>query len=164
MIEAAVEVGFADLSVKRVADRLGVGPTALYHHVANLHDLHVAAGEHVMSGLELPQGAPSARAYLEELARSLRSLERRHPGIGAFCASDDPDAVTTQVTIEAAAQGLAELEAKAFKTDGTPQERLRANWLSERPHPVSYFLAQIAWLHAEGLPLVPGTAADDRER
>ena len=110
MIEAAVEVGFADLSVKRVADRLGVGPTALYHHVANLHDLHVAAGEHVMSGLELPQGAPSARAYLEELARSLRSLERRHPGIGAFCASGDPDAVTTQVTIEAAAQGLAELD------------------------------------------------------
>ena len=33
----------------------------------------------------------------------------------------------TDAEAEQARQGLAELEAKAFKTDGTPQERLRAN-------------------------------------
>lgn len=44
----------------------------------------------------------------------------------------------------------------AFDPDYIDEERLRREWLSPRPHPVSYFLAQIAWLHHENLPLVPG--------
>jgi len=105
---------------------LGVGPTALYHHVASLHDLYVATGEHIMSALELPVGAASAREYLAALARSLRALERRHPGIGAFCAAGDPDAVATQATIAAAAQGLAELDTEL--PDATMLTAITANF------------------------------------
>ena len=43
----------------------------------------------------------------------------------------------------------------AFNPELIDEERLREVWLSPRPHPVSYFLAQIAWLHQENLPLVP---------
>ena len=50
----------------------------------------------------------------------------------------------------------------AFDPEYIDEDRLRAEWLSPRPHPVTHFLAQIAWLHHEGLPLVPRTdvAAD----
>ncbi len=43
----------------------------------------------------------------------------------------------------------------AFDPDYFDEDRLRDEWLSEMPHPVTHFLAQIAWLHHEGLPLVP---------
>lgn len=51
----------------------------------------------------------------------------------------------------------------AFSPDFIDEERLRQVWLSERPHPVSFFLAQIAWLHQERLPLAPavGTRSVD---
>ena len=43
----------------------------------------------------------------------------------------------------------------AFDPEFIDEERLRAEWLSPHPHPVSYFLAQIAWLHQQNLPMVP---------
>ncbi|HLV04716.1 asparagine synthase C-terminal domain-containing protein [uncultured Georgenia sp.] len=43
----------------------------------------------------------------------------------------------------------------AFHPEYVDEERLRAGWLGDRPHPVSYFMAQVAWLRQEGLPLVP---------
>ena len=37
--EAAGEIGLADLTLKAVADRLGVSVTGLYHHIADKDDL-----------------------------------------------------------------------------------------------------------------------------
>jgi len=125
VVEAAVDVGFADLSIKRVADRLGVVPTALYHHVANRHDLYVAAGEHVVDGLELPRDATSPGGYLRELAHALRHLEQRHPGIGAFCSTADPAATATEEKISAAAADLTEMDVSS--TDAAMLTAIAAN-------------------------------------
>ncbi|WP_168211868.1 asparagine synthase C-terminal domain-containing protein [Ruania zhangjianzhongii] len=48
----------------------------------------------------------------------------------------------------------------AFDPDLIDDARLQEVWLSPRPHPVSYFLAQIAWLHQHGLPQLPRVAAE----
>lgn len=107
VIEAGVAVGLPDLSVKAVAERLGVRPSALYHHVTNLHDLHIAVGDHIAASLQLPIDAADAPAFLLDLARSLLELERRHPGIGAFFAAAEPDARAARAVVQSAAEHLA---------------------------------------------------------
>lgn len=52
----------------------------------------------------------------------------------------------------------------AFDPELIDEELLQENWLSPRAHPVSYFLAQIAWLHQQGLPQVPRSAAAEARR
>ncbi|UFU02401.1 asparagine synthase C-terminal domain-containing protein [Ruania suaedae] len=44
-----------------------------------------------------------------------------------------------------------EFQPGGFDPDFVDEERLRAEWLSPRPHPASFFLAQMAWLHQAGV-------------
>src|SRR5690606_31830856 len=50
----------------------------------------------------------------------------------------------------------------AFDPALVDEERLRTAWLGERPHPVSYVLAQLAWLRQEGVPLEPARTPSPR--
>lgn len=52
----------------------------------------------------------------------------------------------------------------AFDPTFIDEERLREVWLSDRAHPVSFFLAQIAWLHQHGLPQEPAVVEPPASR
>ena len=53
--EAAGEIGLADLTLKAVADRLGVSVTGLYHHIADKDDLMRLAAEYSAHRVPLPE-------------------------------------------------------------------------------------------------------------
>lgn len=53
--EAAQEVGLADLTLRAVADRLGVSVAGLYHHIEGKNDLLRLAAEHAASRMTIPR-------------------------------------------------------------------------------------------------------------
>jgi AcrR family transcriptional regulator len=53
--EAAHEIGLADLTMKSVADRLGVSVPGLYHHVGGKDDLLRLTAEYSAAHVELPR-------------------------------------------------------------------------------------------------------------
>jgi TetR/AcrR family transcriptional regulator, tetracycline repressor protein len=54
--------GLAGLSMRRLAQDLGVQPGALYHHVASKQDLLAAVGEHIVAASAPPPGADPVAA------------------------------------------------------------------------------------------------------
>jgi AcrR family transcriptional regulator len=52
--EAAHEIGLGNVTLKAVADRLGVSVAGLYHHIRGKDDLLLLAAEHSASRIELP--------------------------------------------------------------------------------------------------------------
>ena len=78
-IELADAEGFEALSMRRVAERLGVGTMSLYTYVpakAELLDLMLDAATAEVAAGDLPEGW---RAALEQLARESWALYHRHP-------------------------------------------------------------------------------------
>ena len=53
--EAAHEIGLADLTLRAVADRLGVSVTGLYHHIDDKDDLMRLAAEYSANRVPLPE-------------------------------------------------------------------------------------------------------------
>jgi AcrR family transcriptional regulator len=53
--EAVLEMGLDDISMKAVADHLGVSVAGLYHHVGNRRELLVLAAEHSLSRVATPE-------------------------------------------------------------------------------------------------------------
>lgn len=49
-----------------------------------------------------------------------------------------------------------EWDGSGFDEDWIDAEALRGEWLSERPHPLSGFLLQVAWAISEGIPATGG--------
>lgn len=98
--ELADEVGYANLAMAPLAQRLGVRTPSLYKHVASLADLQ--RGIAVLAMTELDRAirdamhGRSGTAALEAFARSFRTYAVEHPGrytatIGAvFTGEDDP--------------------------------------------------------------------------
>lgn len=77
---AALEVGFADLTLASVADRLGAAPGALYRYVTDRDDLVAAAVD--LAFAPLPQPAErSWRSLLEAEAWLRWQMLHRHPGM-----------------------------------------------------------------------------------
>lgn len=96
----ADEIGFGNLTLALLAERLGVKPPALYKHVDGLADLHhrIAAlamaeyGEQVRDALQAKVAADAIGAVFT----TMRRFVQRHPGrytatVGAqFHGEDDP--------------------------------------------------------------------------
>jgi AcrR family transcriptional regulator len=79
-IELADAEGLPALSMRRVADRLGVGVMSLYTYVPGKAELVDVMLDTVYGEADLPEPAEEGwRARLERIARSNRSLYRRHP-------------------------------------------------------------------------------------
>ena len=78
---AAVEVGFVDLTVTAVAERLGVSHAGLYTHVADRDDLVLAAADLVARRLPPPIDTDDWRAFLEHEAWILWDTFADHPGL-----------------------------------------------------------------------------------
>jgi len=73
--EAANELGLSDLTLRAVADRLGVSIASLYHHVDSKDDLLRLAAEQSVAGTPLPEDrGQDWRTWLHEWAAYNRSV------------------------------------------------------------------------------------------
>ena len=89
--------GLAQLTMRRLGERLGVEAMSLYRYVSGREDLLDAMVEHTLSGLDndphlrlLPTDA--WQAYLQRLAHGVRAMALAHPKVFPLVASRHPDA------------------------------------------------------------------------
>lgn len=86
IVDAALRVldrdGLEALSMRRVGEELGTGAASLYWHVRNKEELLQLLFERVVGEIVLPDPDPSRwREQLEELARQMRDVMKRHRDI-----------------------------------------------------------------------------------
>ncbi|GIH23371.1 hypothetical protein Aph01nite_16810 [Acrocarpospora phusangensis] len=79
--EAALAVGFRDLTMVSVAARLGVRHSSLYRRVSGRDELVVAAMDLAVQRACWPGPGADWRAYLEETADVVWGLFAAHPGM-----------------------------------------------------------------------------------
>lgn len=90
-IEIADTEGLAALSMRRIAERLGVGTMSLYRHVPDKDDLLDLMVDEVYGMIELPEGTGGDwREALTTIAVQTRAVLRRHPWFGSAAASRSP--------------------------------------------------------------------------
>lgn len=75
--------GLGALTMRSLADRLGVVPMALYRHVRNKEDLIDGVLDLATAQVVMPERDLDWRAGLEALARSVRATMLAHPAVAA---------------------------------------------------------------------------------
>ena len=82
IVEAALAIldqyGIADLTMRRLADRLGVQPGALYWHMPNKQTLLAAVSDVIVGEVRAPGAGDDWRASLVDWARGLRETLLHH--------------------------------------------------------------------------------------
>ncbi|MER3394368.1 MAG: TetR family transcriptional regulator, partial [Microcella pacifica] len=78
-VELADEIGLDPLTIRRLADHLGVRPMSLYHYVSSKDDIVDGMVGRVFDEVERPDPAAPWREAIAGRARSLRAALRRHP-------------------------------------------------------------------------------------
>ncbi|MGK2950471.1 MAG: TetR/AcrR family transcriptional regulator [Acidimicrobiales bacterium] len=78
-IALADRAGMAALTMRSLAADLGVGPMAIYHHVANKEEVLDGLVDLVFAEIALPRPGAAWRAALRERATSARAALTRHP-------------------------------------------------------------------------------------
>lgn len=81
IVRAAVAVGFDQLAMTSVADRLGVRHSALYRYFPTRDELAAAAVDHVVDQARWPEPTSDWRAHLDAYARCHFALLEQHPGL-----------------------------------------------------------------------------------
>jgi AcrR family transcriptional regulator len=83
VLRAAIAVadagGLAALTIRSLADELGVKPMSVYHHVPNKEAIIDGIIDLVFSEIELPAADADWQAALRRRAHSARAVLRRHP-------------------------------------------------------------------------------------
>ncbi|GIH99224.1 hypothetical protein Pta02_12330 [Planobispora takensis] len=79
--DAALAVGFGNLTLTTVAERLSASHSALYRHVADREDLVAAAVDRVIQLAEWPEPGDDWRAYLSAQGWTVWRLLEAHPGL-----------------------------------------------------------------------------------
>jgi AcrR family transcriptional regulator len=77
-LEVADAEGVGSLTMRLLAEHLGVKPMALYHHVANKSDIVDGIVDLVFSEIELPSTCGAWRSEMQRRACSARQVLRRH--------------------------------------------------------------------------------------
>lgn len=91
VLDAARSLGLSGLTVKAVADELGVSVQALYYHVKDAEDLRDQVAEHLMAPFPLAEddgGDWVGWAY--RFAHDLRDFYERNPGLAQHATSQVP--------------------------------------------------------------------------
>jgi AcrR family transcriptional regulator len=78
-LDVADAEGVDSLTMRRLAEHLGVKPMALYHHVANKNEIIDGIVDLVFSEIELPSSSGPWRPEMRRRAGSARQVLRRHP-------------------------------------------------------------------------------------
>jgi AcrR family transcriptional regulator len=83
VLDAAIELadrgGLEAVTMRKLAQALGVEAMSLYNHVANKDDLVDATVERVVSEIELPSDGDDWEAAIRRCATSAHDAFRRHP-------------------------------------------------------------------------------------
>jgi AcrR family transcriptional regulator len=83
VLRAALEVadsgGLASLTIRSLAEALGVKPMSVYHHVANKEAILDGIVDLVFAEIDVPPGDGDWRVEMHARAASARSALRRHP-------------------------------------------------------------------------------------
>jgi len=99
VLEGAVAVadsgGIAGLTIRSLAEQLGVKPMSVYHHVASKDEILDGIVDIVFSQIELPSANGEWRAEISRRARSARTVLRQHPwAIGLLETRTNPGPAT----------------------------------------------------------------------
>ena len=78
-VALADQGGIESLSMRKLAQELGVEAMSLYHHVANKDDILDGLVDVVFGEIDLPAGEDGWRAAMRQRAISAREALRRHP-------------------------------------------------------------------------------------
>jgi AcrR family transcriptional regulator len=78
-VDVADAGGVESLTIRSLADHLGVKPMALYHYVANKGEIIDGIVDLVFSEIELPRIEGEWRTEMRRRAHSARLVLRRHP-------------------------------------------------------------------------------------
>jgi AcrR family transcriptional regulator len=78
-VEVADRGGLAALTIRSLADEIGVKPMTVYHYVKNKEEILDGIVDTVFSEIELPTVGGDWRTELTRRARSAREVLRRHP-------------------------------------------------------------------------------------
>lgn len=81
IVQAAVEIGFARLTMTAVGKRVGVSHSTLYHYFGNRRELAAAAVDHAVNAIDWPVPGEDWRAYLTSTAWAHWELYTAHPGL-----------------------------------------------------------------------------------
>jgi len=76
------EDGLEGLSIRRLAENLGVNGASLYHHFANKDEILVGAAELALADVRTPEESDQNwRVWLPQNARNLRAALLKHPAL-----------------------------------------------------------------------------------
>jgi AcrR family transcriptional regulator len=78
-LEVADAGGITALTIRSLADKLGVKPMSVYHHVANKDEILDCIVDLVFSEIELPTAGGDWHTEMRRRAISARQALRRHP-------------------------------------------------------------------------------------
>src|SRR5688572_3922942 len=119
LIAAAIELidenGADALTMRALADAVGVTPMALYNHFSSKRDLLAAVAEHIISGAQFNGQHADWREQIHHCFDVLRDLSLQHPGLPGLLEQDGaaPGAAFApmEVTLRALqSQGMNELD------------------------------------------------------
>jgi TetR/AcrR family transcriptional regulator, tetracycline repressor protein len=112
VVDAALAVLAAEggpaLTMRRVADRIGVSASALYGYVANKEELVQLVFDRIGEELVVPDTGGDWQEMLKEFGRNMLAIFRRYPGVAALTMGR---AVATPSTLAVSERMLAELRA-----------------------------------------------------
>ena len=94
-VTVADEGGITGLTIRSLAQELGVRPMSVYHHVANKDEILDGIVDIVFSEIELPSTDGEWLSEIRNRARSARQVLRRHPwAIGLLESRTSPGPAT----------------------------------------------------------------------
>lgn len=106
ILEAAIALGVPNITMRAIAQRLGVSDAALYHHFPSRQALVAAVVDATVRGASFPKDrAQDWREWMTEFAGTLRALLLANPGSAAFAATSGPTS-PEQVELVATAIGV----------------------------------------------------------
>jgi AcrR family transcriptional regulator len=125
VLRAAVTIadatGIGSLTMRSLAQELGVKPMALYYHVANKEEILDGIVDLVFSEIELPTANGDWRAEIVRRANSARQVLRHHPwAIGLMESRKTPGSATLRHHDAT----IGTLRAAGFSGDDCPCVRL----------------------------------------
>src|SRR5579872_4152407 len=84
------EVGLDELTMRRLAERLGVKAASLYRHVRNKEELLALLGDEISAEIPLPRGSGPWQDQLTEMAWNVRRGLLAHRDAARVLASTPP--------------------------------------------------------------------------
>lgn len=101
--------GFEALTMRRIAEHLGVWPTAVYHYVEDREHLAELVGDAIVGQFTLPTDDVDPVEWLRQLAWGIRAVGLAHPGLAIYLLEHGPAGPSGMHLVEQAAARLAGL-------------------------------------------------------